>query len=260
MIALTRGARPLLGPLVCLALCAVLLAGCAAGEAKREATGMGVEPKSSPADLYVNMAAAYYQRGQLDAALERGLRALDEDRHSANAHYMLAIIYRRLGKQVEAEHHFGEALALEPDNPEFLNAQGTMLCADQRYKAAIDLFQRAVANPLYKTPEVALMNASDCSQRANHPTDAERYLRESLSRNANYPPALLAMARLSYERDDAQTARDYLARYGRVAQPTPAALLLAYRVERKLGDKAAAKTLADVLRKRFPDAPQVMEL
>jgi type IV pilus assembly protein PilF len=240
--------------------CIALLAGCGGGQAKREATDLGLEQKGSPADLYVNMAAAYYQRGQLDAALERGLRALNEDKRSANAHYVLAIVYRRLGKRAEAERHFREALRLEPDNPEFLNAQGTMLCAERRYDDAIDLFKRAVANPLYQTPEVALMNASDCSGRARRPTEAERYLRESLSRNANYPPALLAMARFKHERGDHQAAREYMARYGRVGRVTPDALLLAYRIERGLGNADAAEALGGALRRRFPDAPQVMEL
>ena len=252
MTSLARGAR--------VVLCVSLLAGCGGGQAKRDAADLGVDPGGSPADLYVDMAAAYYQRGQLDAALERGLRALHEDKHSADAHYVLAIIYRRLGRSAEAEGHFGEALKLEPNNPEFLNAHGTMLCAEKSYTEALKRFQQAVDNPLYQTPEVALMNASDCSRRANRATDAERYLRESLSRNPNYPPALLAMAQLSYDRGDAKTARDYMMRYGRVGQPTPAALLLAYRIEQKVGNKASAKALADTLRARFPDAPQVMEL
>jgi type IV pilus assembly protein PilF len=243
-----------------LLLCIALLAGCGGSKAKREAADLGLDQESSPADLYVNMAAAYYQRGQLDAALERGLRALREDKRNADAHYILAIVYRRLGKQAEAERHFGEALRLEPDNPEFLNAQGTTLCAERRYGEAVDLFKQAVANPLYQTPEVALMNASDCSRRAGRSTDAERFLRESLSRNANYPPALLAMARLNQERGDHQAAREYMGRYGRVGRATPDALLLAYRIERGLGNADAAKALADALRTRFPDAPQVMEL
>jgi type IV pilus assembly protein PilF len=206
------------------------------------------------------MAAAYYQRGQFDAALGRGLRALEEDRRNADAHYVLAIIYRRLGKQSEAERHFGEALRLEPNNPEFLNARGTVLCAERHYKEAIELFEKAVANALYQTPEVALMNASDCSRRAGRVTDAERYLREALSRNADYPPALLAMAQLTYERSDYKAARGYMGRYGRVGRATPVAILLAYRIERKLGNKDTAQALAEALRARYPDAPQVMEL
>jgi type IV pilus assembly protein PilF len=173
---------------------------------------------------------------------------------------VLAIIYQRLGKQPEADRHFAEALRLDPDNPEYLNARGTILCTRGRFDAAIEQFEAAVDNPLYATPEVALMNASDCSRRAGRSTDAERYLRQALLRNANYPPALLAMARLSYERGEYQPARDYMARYGRVGRATPAALLLAYRIEAKVGNSTSAKALAEALRRQYPDAPEVMDL
>lgn len=237
---------------------AMVLAGCGGAQAKREAAGL--DPEGSPADIYVNMAAAYYQRGQLDSALDRGLRALQEDKRNADAHYVLAIVYQRLGKRVDAERHFEEALRLDPDNPEYLNARGTILCTQGRYDAAIEQFDAAAANRLYATPEVALMNASDCSRRAGRGTNAERYLREALSRNANYPPALLAMARLNFDRGDYPSARQYMGRYGQVGRASPSALLLAHRIEARLGNGPAAKALADALRRQYPDAPEVMEL
>lgn len=242
----------------CLLLCIAVLGGCGAGKAQRDATGAAT--KGSPADIYVNMASAYYQRGQYDAALDRGLRAVQEDKRNAQAHYVLGIIYQRIGKQVDADRHFAEALRLDPDNPVLVNARGTMLCSDGKYEEAIRLFRQAAADTLYQTPEVALMNASDCADRAKRVTDAERYLRESLTENANYPPALLAMAQMNYDRGEYQPAQQYMHRYGRVGRATPAAMLLAYRIESKIGNKANAKALADALRKTYPDAPQVMEL
>lgn len=238
---------------------AALLGGCAGTQAKRESAGLDPED-GSPADLYVNIASAYYQRGQYETALERGLYALDVDKRSPDAHYILGIIYQRLGKQAAADNHFAEALRLDPDNPELLNASGTVLCSKGSYSEAIALFEQAARNPLYGTPEVPLMNASDCSRRAGRATQAERFLRESLTKNADYPPALLAMAQLTYDRAETEQARQYLFRYGRVARATPPALLLAYRIESKLGNKTAAKALANTLRTRYPDAPQNMEL
>jgi type IV pilus assembly protein PilF len=242
-----------------LALAIAALGGCAGSEQKRESAG--IEPQQgSPADLYVNMASVYYQRGQYDAALERALRAVDEDKRNSDAHYVLGIIYQRLGKQTAADNHLAEALRLDPDNPELLNARGTVLCSKGNHKEAIALFEKASKNPLYATPEVPLMNASDCSGRAGRATDAERFLRESLTRNANYPPALLAMAQINFDRGETKAAREYMTRYGRVGRASPPALLLAYRIETQLGNKTAAKALADALRARYPDAPQNMEL
>ncbi len=256
MIRRVTGRRGLVAALLC---GAVVVGGCGGAQAKRQATGL-LDPQESPADLYVNMAAAYYQRGQLDAALERGLRAVHEDKRNANAHYVLSIVYQRLGKRTEADRHFAEALRLEPDNPEYRNAQGTILCSGGRYAEANAAFTAALDNPLYATPEVALMNASDCSRRAGRTADAERYLRQALSRNGQYAPALLAMARLNYERGEHALARDYMARYGRVGRATPAALLLAHNIEAKVGDSASAEALAETLRRQYPDAPEVMEL
>jgi type IV pilus assembly protein PilF len=242
------------------ALSLIGLTGC--GGNKRTTSDVpGMEGyEDSAADLYVSMASAYYQRGQYDAALERGLRAVREDKRNADAHYVLAIIYQRLGKQVDSDRHFAEALRLAPNNPELVNARGTVLCSKGQYDEAIKLFRQAAGNQLYGTPEVPLMNASDCSRRAGRSVDAERFLREALTRNANYPPALLAMAQMSYTRGETKAARTYMQRYGRFGRATPDAMLLAYRIERKLGNKPTAKALADAMRKRYPDAPQVMEL
>jgi type IV pilus assembly protein PilF len=234
------------------------LSGCAGTGAKSSVEGMTLE--ESPGDLYVNMASAYYQRDQMDAALDRALRAVAEDKKNPRAHYVLAIVYKRLGKTQEAEKHFSEAAKLDPTNPDLLNAKGTILCVRRDYDGALKEFQRALDNPLYKTPEVALMNAADCSRRANKPTEAERFLREALTANPQYAPALMAMAKRSYEIGSYQDARGYMGRYSRVGQPTAEALLLASQIEQRLGNKAGAKALAESLRQRYPDAPQLMQL
>ncbi|MGB5832315.1 MAG: type IV pilus biogenesis/stability protein PilW [Thiohalocapsa sp.] len=240
-------------------LSSLVLVACGGGGAATKSRP-GTMADESPADLYVNMAAAYYQRGQMDAALDRGQQAISEDKNSPRAHYVLGIVYQRLGNTQQAQQHFGEAVKLEPDNPDFLNAHGSMLCLDRKYAEAITQFQRALKNPLYKTPEVALMNAADCAKRAARGGESERFMREALSANANYAPALLAMAKLSFDRGAYQEARNYMGRYSRVGQVRPEALLLASRIETRLGNPKNAKALADSLRARFPDAPEVMQL
>ena len=240
-----------------IALLCLLLAGCG---------GLGKRPEANtssgerPGDLYVNMAAAYLQRGQMDVALEHALRADKEDKRNPRTHYMLAIVYQRLGKKSLAEKHFSEAVKLDPGNPVYLNARGTILCLERRYKEATKQFELAAQDPLYKTPELALMNAADCSRRAGQRSKAESYLRKALSANPNYAPALLAMAKLSYDKGSYGEARSFLARYSHVGQVTPKALLLAHQIEVKLGNRKGAKALADSLRAGFPDAPEVMQL
>jgi type IV pilus assembly protein PilF len=233
----------------------VALAGCGSSPEKNS-----LSPDESPADLYVSLSAEYLRRGQLDAALQRAQRAVAEDKKSAGAHYMLAIVQQRLGQDKLAETHFSEAVRLQPNNPDYRNAWGYVLCTQGRYEAAIAEIEKALADPLYQTPAVALMNAADCAERHKRSSDAERYLREALTRAPNYPPALLAMAERSYERGDYPQARGYLARYSRTGPTTPGALLLAARIERKLGNPKEAKALEASLRQQFPDAPEIMQL
>jgi type IV pilus assembly protein PilF len=238
-------------------LCLALLLGACAGSGPK-----GDKPKDTerPGDIYVGMAAAYLQRGQLETALERGLLAVKEDKKNPQAHYVLSLIYRQLGQTDEAEEHMGEAVRLDPDNPDFLNARGTILCLQRQYVEAIRQFDAAVAQPLYRTPEVALWNAADCSRRAGRLQQAEDYLRRALSRNPRFPPALLAMAKQQYAAGAYREANDYMTRYSRVGGASPEVLLLAVRIQRRLGNREQAEGLAAVLRKRFPDAPEIMQL
>jgi type IV pilus assembly protein PilF len=228
--------------------------------------GMGVKgedpgrAKASPADLYVEMAAEYLRLGQLDAAFERARQAIAQDNGNARAHYVMALVYQRLNETESATKEFQAAMRLAPNDPVFLNAWGTVLCTRGEYREALAHFERALEDPLYSTPELALTNAADCARRAGRGAQSEAYLSRALKRNPLYPPALLAMARRAYESGDYNGARGYLSRYGQVGQPSPAVLLLAAQVERRLGNAANAKKIEAALRERYPGAPETLQL
>lgn len=255
----TGGARPLPLPrvgMVTTVMLTLALVGCGAGANKRA----GVPEGESPADLYVDLATEYVQRGQLETALGRAQQAVAADRSSARAHYMLAIVYQRLGKTEAAQREFADAVQRAPKNPDYRNAWGAVLCAQGRYDAGLAEIKTALADPLYQGPEVALMNAADCSLSAGRRQDHERYLRQAFERNPSFPPALLELSKLSYRRGDFKAARNYMARYSRTGQTTPEALLLAARIERQLGNNKLAQRLEASLRQRFPNSPEVIEL
>lgn len=246
-------------PRAWLLLCGcLLLAGCGGGKSSKLAANDGVT--DSPANLYIGLATAYFERGQMPAALHNAERAVQEDKKNPNAHYMLAVIHQRLGQTQEAERQFAEALRIAPNNSDILNAYGSMLCLQGKFREANVQFEKALKNPLYQTPEVALMNAAKCAERANQRTEAERHLRNALTANPNFAPALYSMAELSFNRGANQEAYDYMARYFRVGQVTPESLLLGSRVLTGLGRPKEAKAMADTLRSRFPDSTLVMQL
>ncbi|MBK5941879.1 type IV pilus biogenesis/stability protein PilW [Halochromatium roseum] len=235
---------------------ALSLAGCA-GSAERRSD---VPEGESPADLYVDLATEYIQRGQLDTALGRAQQAVAADRKSARARYILAIVYERLGDRKQAQREFAEAVERAPKNPDYRNAWGAVLCAEGQYDAGLREIQTALADPLYQGPEVALMNAADCSRRAGRRGDVERYLRQALERNPNFAPALLELSKLAYQRGDYQSARSLMTRYSRTGEVSAEALLFAARIERQLGNATLARTLEQALRNRYPHSPEVIEL
>lgn len=216
--------------------------------------------RDSPADLYVALAAEYYRQGQLDAALQRAKKGIDLDGNNARAHYMLALLYQRIGESKLAEKHFAEAGRLEPKNPDIHNALGTFYCGEKRYREAEEQFKKALDNPLYNTPWVALTNAALCARQAGEGAKAESYLHRAIESNPRFGPALQEMANISDQRGDHKGARTYLDRYFQYNEPTAQALLLAIRVERRLGARKRAATYEQLLRNSFPSSAEVLSL
>jgi type IV pilus assembly protein PilF len=233
----------------------LLLSSCGSSEKKDS-----LNPDEGPAELYVQLSEEYLRQGQLEPALQNAKRALAEDNKSGRAHYAMGAVLQRLGREEDAAQRFSHALRLDPDNPDFQTAWGLVLCSRGNYKQAVAEIEKAAKNPLYQTPEAALISAARCAERHNHDSDAEAFARQALSRSPNYHPALFAMAELTYGRGAYAEARTYMIRYSRVGPSTPAALLLAARIERKLGNTTEAKSLEAALRQRFPDAPEIMQL
>jgi type IV pilus assembly protein PilF len=213
--------------------------------------------KANRSDIYVRLAIAYMQEGQLGMALKKIKRGIELDPSNGEAHNVLAIIYQRLGENSLAEKHFGRASRLQPSNPYIRNAYGSFLCQQQRYDSADEQFRIALKNPLYKTPEVALTNAGICAKKSGDMDGAENYFRTALSRRSDFPQALIQMAQLSYDIGEPLSSRGYLQRFHKVAKHTPSSLWLAIQTERVLGDKNAEASYRMLLRGNFPDSEEM---
>lgn len=234
----------------------LLLGGCAL----TPKTDEDPSPGSSLVADYVGMGVEYLKRGQTAIALERLKRGQELDPNYAPLHNVLAILYEQIGETEQAREHYSRAIQLAPKDPYIRNAYGTFLCNQKEYPAALQAFQAALENPLYPTPWVAATNAGICARQAGDPATAETYLRQSLSANADFEPALYQMAELSYAQGNFKGAQDYLQRLLRTSQPTAETLALGVRVERGLGNVAQSKRYEQVLRARYPDSPEIPKL
>ena len=249
---MSRTGKPILAGIAA----GLLLSACAGGGARE----VDVAEGESPADLYVRLAAEYYNRGETETALRKIQKGLEEDDGNAQAHNVIATIYQRLDRDDLAEKHFRTALDLAPNDPYVLTAWGNFLCEKRAFAKAEAQYQKALKNPLYKAPWVTLTRAGVCSRSAGKTRLAEEHFRRALSINPAHYPALLQMAELDYAQGRYQSARHYLERHFKVRGYTPGSLLLAARVERKLGARKRARTYEQLLRKKYPDAPEVLYL
>lgn len=98
------------------------------------------------------------QQGDLRGGLEKLLEASRLDPENANIHNELGLAYRDLGIYQNSIAHFKRALALKAEFPEAQNNLGTVYLLLKEWDLAIDCFQRAVSDILYKTPHFAYNN------------------------------------------------------------------------------------------------------
>ena len=69
-----------------------------------------------------------------------------------------------LGEDTKAQQNFLKAIELAPNDSEIRQNWGWFLCTHGRARESIAEFELAVRNPLYKTPDVSLVNAGKCSE------------------------------------------------------------------------------------------------
>src|SRR4029079_7880649 len=117
-----------------------------------------------------------------------------------------------IGDVKQAETYYRKAAQLKPKGGSELNNYGTFLCKVGRYDEAQGYFDRAIADPFYKTPEVALVNSGSCLLKAGKLDAADKRLRAALDHAPNDSEALFQLASVLYEKGDYFKARAFMQR------------------------------------------------
>ena len=219
-----------------------------------------VSDKRKAAESNTSLGLEYMNRGQYEVALGTLKKALRADPNYAPAHTVTAVLYERLGEDALAGKHYEKAYESDPVNGDVNNNYGVYLCKKGKNTAAIEHFRRALDDPFYSSPSVALTNAGSCAMNSGDPVLADEYLRRALEVDPNFPDALITMAKLNYQENNYLKSRAFLQRYESVAEHEAESLLLAYKVEMASSDPRSAYKYKLMLETNFPDTPQAKEV
>lgn len=244
-------------------LVTALLGGCASTpSAPHSASPAHEEPTDNTraAQVNVQLGLGYLQRGHKQAAMEKLQRALEFDPNSALAHHAYALLQDVLGETEEADRHFRRAIELDPKDSEALNNYGAYLCRHKQTEEGIGMLERALANPLYATPEFAWANIGQCRRQAGQPAAAETALEKALKSNSRHASAWLQLGEVQMELGQPVKASRSLQRYHELAPQGPSSLLLGARIEHALGHREAQANYELLLRGKFPESDEARRL
>jgi len=226
-----------------------------------ESNPLTIADPRTRAKIHTELGALYFQGGNPAAALDHLGRAIDIDSNYFQALSVRGLVYASLKENAKAERDFTEALSRAPNDPEVNNNYGWFLCETGKQREAIAYFDRALRDPLYATPDLALTNAGNCLSRMGDFDQALNYYLQAIRvSRVGAVPARVGLAGLLYRRGNAGEARVYLGEALRMMEPPSAeALWLGVRIERKLGDRAAESGFAAQLRSRYPTSNEYQE-
>jgi len=241
--------------LVIMILLFTLSAGCASSGGGAGGDQQSSVDKDASAKIHTELAALYYGQKRYGVALDELKYATSMNSDYAPAYGVRGLVHMALLEDKKAKDDFLRSLDLDSKDSGTRNNYGWFLCERGHQKEAMEQFMEAVKNPLYATPEKAYLNAGMCAKKTGMIKNAETYFQQALYLQPKMPEALLGMAELSFAKADYAGAKSYFLRLARNgAELSASDLLLAVRVEHKLGDKNAEASYKLQLRKRFPDS------
>jgi type IV pilus assembly protein PilF len=217
------------------------------------------EPRNR-ARIHTDLAAAYFQRGNMGVALEELRIATAADARYAPAHSLYGLVYMELRENKLAEQSFERALSIAPNDGDINHNYGVFLCQTRREPDSIKYFNQAIRNPLYPTPSRSYSAAGVCSMRTGNPKEAEQYFERALRLDPDEPASLLHLGQIRYKPGKMDEARRLVSRYNKLADPSAESLWLALRIERRTGERVAEQSYANQLRRRFPGSAEYQSL
>ena len=208
---------------------------------------------SKRARVRLELAGAYFGRGQLEVALDQVKLAIQADSSIGEAYNLRGLIYASLGDDRLAEESFRRALQINSRDADAMQNFGWYLCQRKRYAEAQAQFEQAIAVPQYRDTARTMLTQGVCFLQAGQLDQAERSLMHAYEFDPTNASAAFNLADVLYRRKDYERARFYVRRVNTIAEVANAqSLWLAARIENRLGQLNARQEFGTQLRRRFP--------
>jgi len=203
----------------------------------------------------MELASAYFSRGQMTTALDQVKLAIAADPLYGEAFNLRGLIYSNLGDRTLAEESFKRALQLNPRDADAMHNYGWYLCQQQRYGESNAMFTQALMVPQYHGLARTLLAQGVCYAHAGQLAEAEAALVRAYELDPSSPFTATNLSEVLYRRGDFERARFYVRRVNSQRDVSNAQTLwLAARIENKLGNREGAADFGTQLRNRFPDS------
>ena len=131
----------------------------------------GANSAQAQARVHTELAARYYQAGQVAVAVKEAQIALNSDAGYVPGHTLLALIYAQLRQNTQADEHFRQALSLSEAQrlpaSDLRNSYAWYLCQTDRMAQGLRELSPVLRDPLYDSLDKALVNAGVCAAQAD---------------------------------------------------------------------------------------------
>jgi type IV pilus assembly protein PilF len=249
-------------PVAALVAAAALLSACQTAttmlppnESRDRITASDEAEPQKRARARMELASAYFGRGQMTTALDQVKLALAADPLYGDAYNLRGLIYANLGDAVLAEESFKRALQLNVRDADTMHNYGWFLCQQRRYQDSNAMFGQALALPQYRGTARTMLAQGVCQAHAGQLAEAEASLTRAHELDPTSPFTATNLAEVLYRRGEFERARFYVRRVNALAEVSNAQTLwLAARIEMKLGNQQGASEFGSQLRRRFPDS------
>ena len=227
----------------------------AANETKDRITASDEPEASKRARVRLDLASAYFSRGQMTVALDEVKLAIAADPNVAAAFNLRGLIYASLGDERLAEESFRRALQLDARDADSMQNYAWYLCQQKRFGEANQMFEQALAVPQYRDSLRTLLAQGVCLARDGQWTQAERALQRAYELDPSNPSTTVNLAEVLYRRGENERARFFIRRVNSAVDVSNAQTLwLAARIEQRLGNVQGVEELGNQLRNRFPQS------